>query len=471
MAEEEVRAKLILVQRELAALERRFSDMEGVVGYMVGVFSSSPYQLLTPDIMYKTAQYMRAKYRRFPEAVHAHDLTRCSLKREMEERYPRSALTVLFKPAVQIGEAIHTFIESLPDIDRAQVVFERRVNRHLVVGKPDIVTEGAVYNLKFRERLYRRPLEHDVLRAGIYAWLARKPYGHIIYVNPREFREFVVEPVTTETVLYLIEHPKSPRWRWECRLCPFKNMCPLRVIRRSSSSPEYEVEYEWHSSPQKFDQYRLEKEARMFDQYRLEKEGRREVTGGGSFSKISSESPEVIRIPELEKPENAKWLALLTDTEGNSLGWTRHVLRRDRVDERYRYKYTYKIPYIKVSMDEIESKHTIDEGARLVGIPARTRIKRGVQIRELRVRRGRAISVMQYIKPHLVKFRRLANLCPILFKYHTYIPEEKFNKIIENLFGTYVTSKSANRILLRMTETEFNALIENAEKLTDRYLK
>ena len=145
---------------------------------------SSPYQLLTPIIMQKTAQYMRAKYRRVPEAVHAHDLTRCSLKREMEERYPRSALTTLFKPPVQIGEAIHTFVEALPDIDRAQVVFERRVNRHLVVGKPDIVTGEAVYNLKYRERLYTRPLEHDVLRAGIYAWLARKPYGHIIYINP-----------------------------------------------------------------------------------------------------------------------------------------------------------------------------------------------------------------------------------------------------------------------------------------------
>ena len=204
------------------------------------------YQLLLPSIMGKTAVYMREKYKRVPEAIHVHDLTRCSHKREMEERYPELAETVLFKPPVQIGEMIHTFIESLPTIDRAQQVFERRVNRHLVVGKPDITTEDAVYDLKFRERLYDRPLEHDVLRASMYAWLARKPYGHIIYINPREFREWVGSPVTTETVLYLIEHPKSPRWDWECRLCPFILYCPLRVVRRSRSGEE--LEYEWHSN-------------------------------------------------------------------------------------------------------------------------------------------------------------------------------------------------------------------------------
>jgi len=206
--------------------------------------SSSP-QLLVPTIMEKTARFMEEKYKRVPEAIHAHDLTRCSQKRVMEEQYPELAEKTLFEPSVQIGEALHTFVEALPTIDTAQKVFERTVNRHLVVGKPDITTEEAVYNLKFRRRLYDRPLEHDVLRASIYAWLARKPYGHIVYLNPREFREWVVSPVTTETVLYLIEHPKSPRWDWECRLCPFKGYCPLMLpLRRSRSGQE--VEYEWH---------------------------------------------------------------------------------------------------------------------------------------------------------------------------------------------------------------------------------
>ena len=196
---------------------------------------SLSHQSLIPAIMGKTATYMRAKYRRIPEAIHVHDLTRCSHKRVMEERYPELAEKTLFVPAVQIGEALHTFVESLPTIDRAQQIVERRVNRHLVVGRPDITTEDAVYDLKFRRRLYRRALDHDVLTAGIYAWLTRKPHGHIIYLNPSEFREWVVDPVTTEDVLYLVEHPKSPRWDWECRLCPFKRVCTVRV--RGSHSP------------------------------------------------------------------------------------------------------------------------------------------------------------------------------------------------------------------------------------------
>ena len=56
---------------------------------------------------------------------------------------------------------------------------------------------------------------------------------------------------------------------------------------------------------------------------------------------ISLEGVEVIRIPELEKRENAKWLELLIDTEG-SMGWRSRVIRRDRINVGYRCEYTSK---------------------------------------------------------------------------------------------------------------------------------
>ena len=229
-----VEAEIASLREAYGDLNVRVTDIEHFLSRLALPSSSpSPYQLLVPSIMEKTATYMREKYKRVPEAIHVHDLTRCSNKRVMEERYPELAEKTLFVPSVQIGQALHTFVQALPTIDRAEQVFERRVNRHLVVGSPDIVTEDAVYELKFRQRLYDKPLEHDVWRSSIYAWLANKPYGHIIYLNPREFREWVGTPVSTETVLYLIEHPKSPRWDWECRLCPFALYCPLRVLKRS----------------------------------------------------------------------------------------------------------------------------------------------------------------------------------------------------------------------------------------------
>ncbi|KPV64753.1 MAG: hypothetical protein AOA65_0820 [Candidatus Bathyarchaeota archaeon BA1] len=78
-----------------------------------------------------------------------------------------------------------------------------------------------------------------------------------------------------------------------------------------------------------------------------------------------------ITIPELEIQKNAEWLALLFDTEG-TVGWTRYIARVNRINERYRYEYAYRIPYLSVSMDELASKETVDKGARLLGTIPRT---------------------------------------------------------------------------------------------------
>ena len=192
-------------------------------------------------------------------------------------------------------------------------------------------------------------------------------------------------------------------------------------------------------------------------------------------SQFNSSNPQKLRllpritIPELEKPENARWLALLIDTEG-AMGWTKRVLKRNRINKKYRHTYTYRTPYIETGMKEIESKKIVDRGAYLVGMIAYTYTKNKTKIRYFMVDRGRALVTISYMKPYLVKFKRMAILLQTLFRYHTFIPIEKFDHVITMLFGKYLRPKQANKIMLQMPEEQFNTLIQKAQKLTLEYL-
>jgi len=174
-------------------------------------------------------------------------------------------------------------------------------------------------------------------------------------------------------------------------------------------------------------------------------------------------------LPELERSKKASWLALLIDTEG-SIGWTKKI----DVDEgkSYRRVYPYRVPYISVGMMEEESKQTIDKAAHLINVTPRTVFheKVGKPSRNFLVLTGGAITILRYIEPYLDKFKRMATLLETLFKHRTHIPIERFDRIIATLFGESISSKQANEIMLKMTEEEFNALIQKAEELTKEYL-
>ena len=187
-----------------------------------------------------------------------------------------------------------------------------------------------------------------------------------------------------------------------------------------------------------------------------------------STQQISTEA----RLPELQNRENARWLALLIDTEG-ALGWVIYTTRRDRIDETWRRTYRYRIPYVGVSMKEEESKQIVDKGARLMEEKAYTYEKKEdkIRIRYASTMGGKAVTTIRQMKPHLIKFRRLANLCLTLFKHRPYIPAEKFDKVITMLFGKYVTPREARQILLAMTQKQLQDLLKRAEELTDRYLR
>ena len=173
---------------------------------------------------------------------------------------------------------------------------------------------------------------------------------------------------------------------------------------------------------------------------------------------------QLITIPELAKPENARWLALLIDTEG-AMGW------RVRPERHYGRTYVYRLPYISIGMKEIESKKTVDTAAQLIGVSPWTHIKNQTRIRRFIVDYGRALATLHYIKPYLDKFKRMATLLQILFKHHTHIPRRIFDHAITTLFGKYLTSHQANDILLQMTEEQFNNLVKIAENITEKYLR
>jgi hypothetical protein len=190
-------------------------------------------------------------------------------------------------------------------------------------------------------------------------------------------------------------------------------------------------------------------------------------------SEVDLESAiELYQLSELAKPENARWFALLIDAEG-ATGWVHLIKKENRIDEEYRYVYRYYIPYITVSMSKRESRKTIEEGARLAGVAPRSWVdkKTREQVIGFHVDVGRCLLVLKLLKPNFVKFHRMANLIPTLFKYRVLTPEERFKHLITILFGKWITSKEANEILLDLTEPEFEQLLKTAEKLAHQHLR
>jgi len=189
-------------------------------------------KMLLPTIIERLAAHMKEKYKHIPDAIHVHDLVRCSHKKVMEERYPELWEDVYEIPAVQLGELVHIGLGMLPKLDKIEPVLEKTVDEYRIVGRPDVVTPQAVYDFKTIRKLPMDVLSHHRLAAEIYAWLAERP-AYVIYFNPMGFKEFgPIDPIPEKEVKRLIEEPKIPRWpEWECDYCIFNTVCEYRIVR------------------------------------------------------------------------------------------------------------------------------------------------------------------------------------------------------------------------------------------------
>jgi hypothetical protein len=174
-------------------------------------------------------------------------------------------------------------------------------------------------------------------------------------------------------------------------------------------------------------------------------------------------------VSDLKIRENAKWLALLIDTEG-AIGWTIRTIRSDRVNEEYRYAYRYASPYFSIGMSEKESKQTMETAGKLVGRTPTPSIYDGRSYLYTAAEAGRALAVIDAVEPYFDKFGRMAQLLKTLFKHHTYIPEDRFKKVVTTLFGKLLMPKEARDIIIEMTEREFEVLIQKAEAQTTLHL-
>jgi len=390
---------------------------------------SSP-QFILPDIVTKTAAYMRAKYAPIPGYIAVHDLVRCTHKARMEQRYPELAEMVLFMPPVQIGEMVHSFVEAIPTIDRVQRVFKREADDYRIAGRPDISTPTAVYDLKFVSRLPREPLRHHAESAAIYAWLADVPAGYVVYFSPRGFREF--GPIPPASAAFVAERAREfeedavhPRWGWECHYHRgFNEVCPYSLVRpRASASPQEappEIEYRWHSSDGRskgggqvvtcevcgyvYTATPVEVMAGYSACPRcgfINPVGSNEATRGRPpksrvLERLAAEHGIKYRLPDLPELEdnlpNRKWLAAAIDCDG----WIgEHTLRKDKIDG-WRYGYNSPAIVFRVMDKALTNEVARLEGTRAFRVAYDTRV-----LWEATVTGARAIAVLLLIHDFL----------------------------------------------------------------------
>ncbi len=131
----------------------------------------------------------------------------------------------------------------------------------------------------------------------------------------------------------------------------------------------------------------------------------------------------------------------------------------------HRYAYPYAMPYLYVGMKEFEAAKIIEEVARLTRARVVIVISEGVRTSAVRLSGSRALMVIGYLKPYLVKWHRLANLCLTLFRYRKVVPLDRFDSIIIALFGEPLRLKGINDVLLGMTEEQYKRILERAQEL------
>jgi len=167
---------------------------------------------------------------------YAHDLTRCSRLKELEQQFPDIARSKRAEPAIILGELVHLGVENF--LQAGNVAYKVLDDiKAIVCGSPDFMYNGYPVELKYQRYPVKNPKEHHLLRIRIYMWLLDVSTGYLFYITPKKISEFeITEPLTDDEVRSLIISDNSPRWSWECKLCPFAKIC-----NRGISDDEHEA--------------------------------------------------------------------------------------------------------------------------------------------------------------------------------------------------------------------------------------
>ena len=175
---------------------------------------------------------MRERYARVEGAVHVHDLCACSHKAEMRSRYPELEELQRYRPAILVGELVHTAVETLCEecgLQPGQRLEAEVEGLGVLTGLPDLVDDEAVYEIKFQRALPNQlPKPHHTLQARVYAWMTGRRVARLWYVSPDGFREYELQPLTEEELRRHVEAWRSrrPLWpEWECKYCVWRELC------------------------------------------------------------------------------------------------------------------------------------------------------------------------------------------------------------------------------------------------------
>ena len=180
---------------------------------------------------------------------HVHELVACKFKSELVREIPE--LSTPLKPPIFIGEAIDDFMKQLFLNDKelqkmtitAEGIYEKEVNVEgkeiKIVGKPDIVLNDTIIEIKYTQFPDELPRDHHVKQVKLYLFLTGCKKGKLVYVTNRGFKEFDVnEPFTEEELAEYIKTWSSPRYEWECTYCNYKQICPHYKITTEKTEIE-----------------------------------------------------------------------------------------------------------------------------------------------------------------------------------------------------------------------------------------
>ena len=172
------------------------------------------------------------------DVVHVTELTYCLLKSFLERRlgvnYSDDKLVVL-----GLGHAAHYIVEEFMGGDAVREFHvEYDFGSFKLTGKPDLVLDDVVVELKTASRIPEQPFPHHVLQLQAYLHLLDRRYGFIVYIDKRRGRvkAYRVErdPGAWEEIvgrarrlhLALVRgEPPEPEPGPLCRYCEFRSMC------------------------------------------------------------------------------------------------------------------------------------------------------------------------------------------------------------------------------------------------------
>jgi len=105
----------------------------------------------------------------------------------------------------------------------------------VIVGSPDFVIEvnGKYIPVEVKWSSSHFNLqEHYEVQAKLYAWLFDSDEAKVVVFSPNGFAEYTVDAFSDEEVehTYIEWLKKTPRWDWECKICPISNTCTTKKI-------------------------------------------------------------------------------------------------------------------------------------------------------------------------------------------------------------------------------------------------